>query len=73
MVSTTNGIGNWFEETYHNAQEGKNNFHVFHADYSEHPKYQNEEFCKLLRSNLGEAGWHQEVLQDFLVGGFYNK
>jgi hypothetical protein len=72
-VSTTNGIGNWFQETYHNALEGKNNFSVFKSNYSEHPKYQNEEFCKLLRSNLGEAGWHQEVLQDFLVDGFYNK
>ena len=32
LVSTVNGLGNWYQETYHDAQEGRNKFHVIDLD-----------------------------------------
>ncbi len=69
VLSTPNGVGNWFEETYHNAVERKNSFVVFYADYTEHPDYANEQWVKMMKENLGEAGWQQEVLQNFIMPG----
>jgi hypothetical protein len=66
-MSTTNGVGNWFEETYHDAADGKNNFHVYTCSYTEHPEYNNEAWVAEVRKNLGEKGWQQEVLCNFLV------
>lgn len=70
VVSTTNGVGNWFEQTYHEAMEKRNNFYVFRAEYTEHPRYQDAEYCQQLREGLGEAGWNQEVLQNFISTSF---
>ena len=66
VVSTPNGVGNWFEETYHKAQKGENCFQIFKADYTEHPNFANEEWATRVRENLGEKGWQQEVLQQFV-------
>jgi hypothetical protein len=66
-VGTPNGLANWFQETYHAAQQGKNAFSVFFADYTEHPDYNNADWVKQVRENLGEAGWQQEILQNFLA------
>jgi hypothetical protein len=68
-ISTVNGVGNWYEETYHKAQEGKNPFHIIELDYNEHPDYDNPKWVKETRANLGEKGWRQEVLRDFLGSG----
>lgn len=69
VVSTVNGVGNWYEETYHAAQKGDNKFHVIDIDYMEHPEYDNEEWVKLIRAQLGEKGFQQEILRDFQGGG----
>lgn len=73
VLSTTNGIGNWFQETYHNAQEGKNAFHIFFADYKEHPDWQSEKWASDQKVALGEKGWAQEVLQCFLLDNGYDE
>lgn len=72
LVSTVNGLGNWYEETYTNAKEGKNMFHVIDLDYWEHPDYSpknNPNWEKEQRSQLGEKGFLQEVLRSFLGSG----
>jgi len=69
IVSTVNGLGNWYEETYHEAVAGKNFFNVIDLDYWEHPVYANPEWAEAMRANLGEKGWRQEVLRDFLGSG----
>lgn len=69
IISTVNGLGNWYEETYHEAQAGKNFFNVIDLDYWEHPVYANPEWAEAMRANLGEKGWRQEVLRDFLGSG----
>ena len=68
-ISTVNGIGNWYEETYHRAERKENDFHIIDLDYWEHPDYDDEEWVKLTRGQLGEKGWMQEVMRDFLGAG----
>lgn len=69
IISTVNGLGNWYEETYHEAAAGRNFFNVIDLDYWEHPVYANPEWAEAMRANLGEKGWRQEVLRDFLGSG----
>jgi hypothetical protein len=69
VISTVNGLGNWYEEWYHAAVEQKNEFHVIDLEYTENPEYNNPKWVKEMRANLGEKGWRQEVLGDFLSSG----
>jgi len=68
-ISTVNGIGNWYEQTYHGATKGKNHFHIIDLKYTEHPDYDDPEWVKQTRAQLGEKGWLQEVMGDFLGAG----
>ena len=56
----------WFRTTYENALEGKNQFAVYAASYTEHPEYRDPEWARQVRENLGELGWRQEVLAEFV-------
>jgi hypothetical protein len=67
VVSTTNGVGNWFEETVRGAQEGTNKFFLYHGNYLDHPDHQNPEWVAEMRKRLGEKGFAQEVLGHFVV------
>ena len=69
IISTVNGLGNWYEETYHEALAGKNFFNVIDLDYWEHPLYANPKWAEEARANLGPKGWQQEILRDFLGSG----
>jgi hypothetical protein len=69
VISTVNGLGNWYEQTYHTAKDGKSFFHVIDLDYWEHPEYNNEKWVKLQKVQLGEKGWLQEVMRSFLGSG----
>lgn len=68
-ISTVNGIGNWYEETYHSAERGDNDFHIIDLAYTEHPDYDDPNWVKSMRGQLGEKGWLQEVMGDFLGAG----
>jgi len=69
VVSTVNGLGNWYEEMYHGAQANENFFNVIDIDYWEHPVYANPEWADITKANLGEKKWQQEILRDFLGSG----
>lgn len=69
VVSTVNGMGNWYQVTYHKAENGDSYFKVIDLDYWEHPVYANPEWAKTARANMGEKSWRQEVLRDFLNSG----
>lgn len=72
LVSTVNGIGNWYEETYSAAKEGKNKFHIIDLDYWEHPEYSeknNPDWVSEQKAQMGERGFLQEVLRSFLGSG----
>jgi len=69
LISTVNGLGNWYEQTYRDAKEEKNKFHVIDLDYWEHPDYNNEQWVAEQKAQLGEKGFLQEVLREFLGSG----
>lgn len=39
VLSTVNGIGNWFYETWDNAINGQSSFHPIQIDWKDHPEY----------------------------------
>jgi len=69
LVSTVNGLGNWYEKTYKEAKSGSNKFHVIDLDYWEHPDYNDENWAAEQKAQLGEKGFSQEVLREFLGSG----
>lgn len=69
LVSTVNGLGNWYHQTYIDGKEKRNKFHVIDLDYWEHPDYNNEEWFDDQKKQLGEKGLLQEVLREFLGSG----
>ena len=69
LVSTVNGLGNWYEQTYHDAKEKQNRFNVIDLDYWDHPDYNDEDWVKEQKAQLGEKGFLQEVLREFLGSG----
>ena len=54
VISTVNGLGNWYEETYHEAEAGRNFFNIINLDYWEHPVYANPDWASSMKANLGE-------------------
>lgn len=69
LVSTVNGIGNWYYQTYIEAKEKRNLFNVIDLDYWEHPDYNNPNWASDQKAQLGEKGFLQEVLREFLGSG----
>jgi hypothetical protein len=69
VISTVNGLGNWYQETYYDAKDKKNKFHVIDLDYWEHPEYNNKTWAKDQKAQLGTKGWLQEVMRSFLGSG----
>lgn len=39
VLSTVNGIGNWYHDVYQNAIDGNNSFHPIDIRWQEHPEY----------------------------------
>ena len=39
VLSTVNGIGNWYHEVYQKALDGENSFHPIDIRWQEHPEY----------------------------------
>lgn len=67
VISTVNGPVNWFCDVWTGAIEGKNNFLPFSADYWEHPDYNSAEWVAQMKAQLGEKGFMQEVLGEFVI------
>lgn len=68
-ISTVNGVGNWYYDIFMGAKKEENDFHVIELDYWEHPEYNDPDWVKATRAQLGEKGWMQEVMRDFLGAG----
>lgn len=68
-ISTVNGVGNWYYDIFQGAKKGENDFNVIELDYWEHPEYNDPDWVKATRAQLGEKGWMQEVMRDFLGAG----
>jgi len=66
VVSSVNGMRNWFAETHLDAVDKKNLFYAFECSYHEHPEYNSVEWVNKMKENLGERGFLQEVECCFL-------
>jgi hypothetical protein len=66
VVSTVNGTGNWYYDTWTKAVQKKNSFYALDIQYTEHPKYNDPLWVKKMKENMGPRGWDQEVLGIFL-------
>jgi hypothetical protein len=54
MLSTVNGMGNFFHTMYEEARKGLNNFNVIDIDWQEHPQYKYDSRYEWLYSLLRE-------------------
>lgn len=68
-ISTVNGIGNWYEETYKGALDKRNKFNVIDLDYETHPDYNDKQWVMDTKAQLGPKGWMQEIEKQFLGSG----
>lgn len=68
-VNGTSGIGGWYYGIYKGALDGTNKYKVAEMSYEEHPDYNDPEWIEDTKTQLGERGWRQEVLGEFLASG----
>jgi len=69
VVSTVNGIGNWYHKMWVDAKAERNGFNVIDLHYTEHPQYRKPGWADEARANLGPRLFAQEILGSFLGSG----
>ncbi len=65
-ISSPNGKQGWFYHAYWNATRGLNKYTAYSVGHWEHPEYTTSEWLDKMRANLGDKGFRQEVLCEFL-------
>lgn len=68
LLSTPNGVGNFFHKTWTEAEAGENKFHTIKLHWSLHPDY-NEAWRKEQDVSLGKRKAAQECDCDFISSG----
>lgn len=71
-ISTVNGvggIGGWYYDQYHGAEQQKNYWNIIQLSYKEHPEYNDEKWLMQMEAQLGPKKFRQEILGDFLGSG----
>ncbi len=66
VLSTVNGVGNWFADTWNSAVEKRNQFKPLKYHYTEHPDFRSPEWVVQMKNNLGEKGFKQEMEGEFV-------
>jgi len=56
VLSTVNGIGNWYHEVYQNSLVGENSFNAIDIRWQEHPEYSFTEGFEDLYAEMAEKG-----------------
>jgi len=56
VLSTVNGVGNWFYDVYHGAKNKTNSFHRIDIEWPEHPEYSRHEGFEELYEELEKKG-----------------
>ena len=67
-LSTPNGIGNWFHQTWEKAESGENSFLPIRLPWTVHPE-RNQEWRDQQNNDLGPKMAGQECDCDFLASG----
>jgi len=68
VLSTVNGMANWYYEYYQKANKGDNTFNVIDIFWEQHPEY-TQEWAQQTRKDIGEKRWYQEYECEFLGTG----
>lgn len=68
VLSTPNGVGNWFHKMWVEAEKKKNDFNTITLPWHLHPE-RDQTWRDLQTKNLGEKGASQECDCDFLTSG----
>ena len=68
VLSTPNGIGNWFHQTWADAESGINGFHTIKLHWDVHPE-RDQSWRDDQTKLLGERGAAQECDCDFISSG----
>lgn len=56
VLSTVNGIGNWYHDVYQGAMDGANSFHPIDIRWQEHPEYNYNPDYSHLYAEMAEKG-----------------
>jgi hypothetical protein len=64
VLSTVNGIGNWYHEIYEKAIAGENSFNAIDIRWQEHPEYQKQAQYSSLYKEMQEKGLDVETWQE---------
>jgi hypothetical protein len=68
VLSTPNGVGNWFHQTWADAEAGINGFHTIKLHWTVHPE-RDQAWRDQQTQLLGERGAAQECDCDFISSG----
>lgn len=68
ILSTPNGVGNWFHQMWVEAEKKKNDFKTIKLPWNLHPE-RDQSWRDLQTKNLGEKNANQECDCDFLSSG----
>lgn len=67
VVSTVNGIGNWYHEHYEKAKIRRSDFVPIDVHYTENPIYANTPgWVESMEKSLGTRTFRQEILAEFM-------
>lgn len=69
IISTPNGVGNFYYDMYMGAKEKANIFHIIDIDYREHPEYSKPEWLRQTKANISDRKFKQEYERTFLGEG----
>jgi hypothetical protein len=56
VLSTVNGIGNWYHDVYQKATDGQNSFHAIDINWKDHPEYNYNSDFDFLYEEMREKG-----------------
>lgn len=69
LISTVNGIGNFYYEKWMGAVEKRNEFNPIQINWEQHPEYNIPGWAEATRNNMSRKQWLQEYECEFLGTG----
>tara|TARA_R110002110_G_scaffold235312_1_gene451344 strand:+ start:1703 stop:3241 length:1539 start_codon:yes stop_codon:yes gene_type:complete len=64
VLSTVNGIGNWYYDVYHKAVAGENSFNAIDINWQSHPEYKRMEGYEPLYEEMEKKGLFVDKWED---------
>ena len=64
VLSTVNGVGNWYYDVYHDAVAGNNSFNRIDIKWEDHPEYKRQEGFEELYAEMEEKGLYVDKWEE---------